>query len=439
MDTIYKILDDCEVKKLGDRNYEFTASTSTVDRDGEVIDAKGWDLKNFKKNPVIMYAHDYRSLPIGKAPKVWLTGGKLKNTVSFPPEGTYEFADIVERLVDTGYLKTESVGFIPDPDKIIEGDGKKTPKRTYKKQELLEISIVPVPSNPDALRNAIDNGVITTKEFDAITKPEDIISQSLITTPFFVNHSKFHIDDLLTKPEETDDWVRIPIKECKVTATIDVSEKEGIKALYCGKEKQVKTYMFDKRDPYNWTMAKAKKWVEDHKKQETYQCECIECGHKLESEKHCADIKCPECGGEMRRAERPGPGREAGDIEEKVVTQAGVKDEIDYLKSIIEDVGLNEEAMDEAWELVRDIMRLAGDDIPEDIRDTIGVMITGQQELKIRDAIDYLTAYLMGANVAEEKEPDEIQDEPKEVDEARIGEIIVSAVGEAIGKAQGKI
>jgi len=37
-----------------------------------------------------------------------------------------------------------------------------------------------------------------------------------------------------------------------------------------------------------------------------YNCECIECGHKMKSEKHCADIKCPECGGEMRRAERPG-------------------------------------------------------------------------------------------------------------------------------------
>ena len=121
-ELIRKVL-DCEIKKLGDRNYEFTASTSTVDRDGEVIDAKGWDLKNFKKNPVIMYAHDYRSLPIGKAPRVWLTGGKLKNTVKFPPEGTYEFADIVERLVDTGYLKTESVGFIPK--KWEDGDGEK--------------------------------------------------------------------------------------------------------------------------------------------------------------------------------------------------------------------------------------------------------------------------------------------------------------------------
>lgn len=42
----------------------------------------------------------------------------------------------------------------------------------------------------------------------------------------------------------------------------------------------------------------------------TYDCECIECGHKLTSEEHCSDIECPECGGEMRRAERPGPGKE---------------------------------------------------------------------------------------------------------------------------------
>jgi len=45
-------------------------------------------------------------------------------------------------------------------------------------------------------------------------------------------------------------------------------------------------------------------------KAETFNCECVECGHELISEKHCSDIKCPECGGEMRRAERPGPGKE---------------------------------------------------------------------------------------------------------------------------------
>ena len=173
MDTVYKILENCEVKKVGERQYEFTASTADQDRDGEVIDVSGWDLKNFKKNPVIMFAHDYRTLPIGRATKIGIREGKLVNNVEFPPEGTYEFADIVERLVGAGFLKTESVGFMPK--KWEDGDGgEKTPRRTYTKQELLEISIVPVPSNPNALMNAVKEGVITQKQFNSITevKPE---------------------------------------------------------------------------------------------------------------------------------------------------------------------------------------------------------------------------------------------------------------------------
>lgn len=39
-----------------------------------------------------------------------------------------------------------------------------------------------------------------------------------------------------------------------------------------------------------------------------YNCECLDCGHKVTSDKHCRDYKCPKCGGEMRRTERPGIG-----------------------------------------------------------------------------------------------------------------------------------
>lgn len=38
-------------------------------------------------------------------------------------------------------------------------------------------------------------------------------------------------------------------------------------------------------------------------------CECLKCGYTEETEGHCVDKKCPKCGGEMRRADRPGPGR----------------------------------------------------------------------------------------------------------------------------------
>ena len=40
-----------------------------------------------------------------------------------------------------------------------------------------------------------------------------------------------------------------------------------------------------------------------------YECECLKCGHVVKSDKHCNEIKCPKCGGEMRRKDRPGPGR----------------------------------------------------------------------------------------------------------------------------------
>jgi len=38
-------------------------------------------------------------------------------------------------------------------------------------------------------------------------------------------------------------------------------------------------------------------------------CACIKCGYQMVSESHCEDLKCPKCGGQMRREERPGIGR----------------------------------------------------------------------------------------------------------------------------------
>jgi len=198
-DTIYKILDS-EVKKVGERQYEFIASTMDMDRDKEVIDVNGWDLKNFKKNPVIMFGHDYHSLPIGRATKIGVKDGKLMNVVEFPPEGTYEFADIVQRLVDTGYLKTQSVGFIPKEweDGDFEEKSDK-PRRTFKKQELLEISIVPVPSNPNALRNAVDAGIITAKQFDTLSKKESIVEKHEKVTQEYIKDEIDYLNLLISE------------------------------------------------------------------------------------------------------------------------------------------------------------------------------------------------------------------------------------------------
>ncbi len=201
-DTVYKTY-PFAVKEIADRTLEFVGSTEDLDRDGEVVEVAGWQLDNYMKNPVFMWAHDYREPPIGKALKVWKRDGQLKFNIEFAPKETYEFADTIYKLYKGGFLNATSVGFMPDVDKIVEGDGVKTPRRTYKKQELLELSGVPIPSNTNALRNAIDSGVITIKEFQ-----------------------------VLTKPEETEQYIRIPVDsgnhEGHRIRTIVISEKEGI-------------------------------------------------------------------------------------------------------------------------------------------------------------------------------------------------------------------
>ncbi len=68
----------------------------------------------------------------------------------------------------------------------------------------------------------------------------------------------------IKKPEESEETIRLPVgPECEVTATLTISADEGIKALYCGKIKKIRTYLFDKKKKA-WTMASAQAWVKAH-------------------------------------------------------------------------------------------------------------------------------------------------------------------------------
>lgn len=142
-----------------DRTLQFTISTASVDRDDDTIAVEGWELANFLKNPVVLWAHDSMSPPLAKAVATWVEGGKLKSRAQFHQE--FEFADMVYRLYKGGYMKATSVGFIPrsyviNEDRAGNGWG---PAFDFKSQELLEFSAVPVPANPEALHEAGAKGV----------------------------------------------------------------------------------------------------------------------------------------------------------------------------------------------------------------------------------------------------------------------------------------
>lgn len=126
-----------------DRKFRVVASTEDTDRSWEVIKLSAWDWENYMKNPVIIANHDYQIENIvGKATKIWVEDGKLII------EGVFSKSNplgvLLADLYDEGMVKSVSVGFIP---KQRQEDN----RRIITSAELLELSFVAVPCNPNAL------------------------------------------------------------------------------------------------------------------------------------------------------------------------------------------------------------------------------------------------------------------------------------------------
>lgn len=143
----------------GDRRaLRFVISNGDVDRELDTIAVEGWDLRNYQRNPVVLWGHDASRLPIGRAFDVGVEDGALKASVEFVPADLPEggaFADSVYRLARSGFIAATSVGFRPikyeyshDKDR---GADDWFPGIDFLEQELVELSIVTVPANPDAL------------------------------------------------------------------------------------------------------------------------------------------------------------------------------------------------------------------------------------------------------------------------------------------------
>lgn len=145
------------------RTIDFIISTAAADRYGDTVQVKGWDLRNYRKNPVVLFGHNSRELPIGRATKTWKDTDALMSQAQFMDEEVSEFADSVYRMLIEGYLKAVSVGFRPLEYEWIKNDKDEyTGGINFKKQELLEFSVVPIPANPECLIDARRKGINTT-------------------------------------------------------------------------------------------------------------------------------------------------------------------------------------------------------------------------------------------------------------------------------------
>jgi len=133
----------------------FLASTAVSDRYGDVVDQASWKLANYVANPVIQVDHDYRTeSTVGRALSAEVKDGVLVVEIQWGKGARSQ--DIAQKVME-GLLNAVSVGFVPghsmrrsefpaDHPYYAEGHG-----MAYYDNELLEVSVVAVPANPDAL------------------------------------------------------------------------------------------------------------------------------------------------------------------------------------------------------------------------------------------------------------------------------------------------
>lgn len=140
------------------RTIWFLASDETVDRHKSILTADGWELDNYRKNPIVGYMHNiystFRPDPdnvIGTA-EIKQEDGKLLAGITYEPEEINPLAEKLFKKTKHGTLRTVSVGFFPvkshdgDPEK-----GELQGIKYFTEKELLEISLTNLPSNPNAL------------------------------------------------------------------------------------------------------------------------------------------------------------------------------------------------------------------------------------------------------------------------------------------------
>ena len=147
-------MDIIETRALGKNRYQATIAANENVRQPPDLDFKGLSTENYLRNPVVMWAHDSMGrspsggLPIGRTLKLHRPkDGQIIAEFEFLDDDP--FAQRVKNAWDKGFLRAASISWIP-VESVPVGDGRWRDTRS----DLLEWSIVSVPADPEALREA---------------------------------------------------------------------------------------------------------------------------------------------------------------------------------------------------------------------------------------------------------------------------------------------
>ena len=196
----------------------FVSSDSTLDRYNEIISPTGWHLATYQRNPIFQNAHQYGDVifTLGKAITTEIRTVAdhqvLFQQIQFATD-VNPMARIAYGLYKGKFLNAVSVGFIPirwlnadgteyntahaatasvpargQAEEVLPIENQKSKiknspapfRRKYLEHELLEVSAVAIPANPNALALAFKSGAI---EKSDLKETADLINYTLSPPP----------------------------------------------------------------------------------------------------------------------------------------------------------------------------------------------------------------------------------------------------------------
>lgn len=184
-----KIVTSQSTQKVDKRILRFVGSDSSVDCYSRVFKVSGWKLKDYRKNPIVLFAHNSDGVAIAKTKRVWVDQAKKKLMfdVEFPTADISETGDSLYKLYKNGYMKAVSVGCRPNPEKTEWVENAKTngPSVIFSEQTLVELSLCASPANKNTLitssmqEDILDKKILTSTALDDLLevcdfKEEDV-------------------------------------------------------------------------------------------------------------------------------------------------------------------------------------------------------------------------------------------------------------------------
>jgi HK97 family phage prohead protease len=149
------------IRAVGEeRTFTFTLSDNSIDSYNTVLPVSEWDLERFNSNGVIFYQHaGYNSVDpdivigVGRA---YVEGEELIGEITLETEDVNPLAEKIFKKIKAGTLKAVSVGFSAKSGEWGREETGDEDVFYFRGLELLEVSIVNIPSNKNALKRFIE-------------------------------------------------------------------------------------------------------------------------------------------------------------------------------------------------------------------------------------------------------------------------------------------